>query len=190
MQDTFRPPARATMVARMERDGRITAWHARIAAPSAEAQVIARLRGEAGADGEAETAAVAGAVPPYSIPSVAVDHVPVQTGLRLGLWRSGAHSYTAFFTECFVDELARQAKMEPLSFRMQMLGDNPRLARVLSTAAALGGWDGGGPGSNMGPRRAQCLRIACGGAGRGRDRQGPEDQGRPAPSVSSIAAMS
>ena len=31
-----------------------------------------------------------------------------------------------------------------------MLGDNPRLARVLSTAAALGGWDGGGPGSMMG----------------------------------------
>jgi isoquinoline 1-oxidoreductase beta subunit len=148
LQDTFRPPARATMVARMEHDGRVTAWHARIAAPSAEAQVIARLRGEA--DGGDGAEAVAGATPPYAIPAVAVDHVRVTTGLRLGLWRSGAHSYTTFFTECFVDELARQAKMEPFSFRMQMLGENPRLARVLSTASALGGWDGGGPGSNMG----------------------------------------
>ena len=43
--------------------------------------------------------------------------------------------------------------VEPLSFRMQMLGDNPRLARCLTTAATLGGWDGGPPGSAMG--------IAC-----------------------------
>ena len=40
-----------------------------------------------------------------------------------------------------------------MSFRMQMLGDNPRLARCLTTAATLGGWDGGAPGSAMG--------IAC-----------------------------
>ena len=31
-----------------------------------------------------------------------------------------------------------------------MLGDNPRLAQVLSTAAALAGWDGAPPGSTKG----------------------------------------
>jgi isoquinoline 1-oxidoreductase beta subunit len=76
--------------------------------------------------------------------------LPAKTKARAGLWRSGAHGYTAFFTECFVDELARIAMVEPLSFRMQMLGENPRLARCLSTAAALGGWDGGQPGSALG----------------------------------------
>jgi isoquinoline 1-oxidoreductase beta subunit len=79
-----------------------------------------------------------------------VDHLPAETNARIGLWRSGAHGYTAFFTESFVDELARIAVIEPLSFRMQMLGDNPRLARCLSTAATLGGWDGGQSGSAMG----------------------------------------
>ena len=151
MQDTFRPPARAAMSARMDPGGRIAAWQARIAAPSAAAQAIGRLR--SGADGksdEAEASAVNGAVPPYAIPAVAVDHLPVDVGLRTGIWRSAAHSYTAFFTESFIDELARRANIEPLSFRMQMLGDNPRLARVLTTAATLGGWDGGAPGSAMG----------------------------------------
>ena len=75
---------------------------------------------------------------------------PPSLGLRTGVWRSQAHSYTAFFTESFIDELARKAGIEPLSFRMQMLGQAPRLARALSTAAALGGWDGGAPGSAMG----------------------------------------
>ena len=89
-------------------------------------------------------------MPPYAIANVAVDHVPVEIGMATGLWRSGAHSYTCFFTECFVDELARAAGLEPLSFRMRMLGQNQRLARVLQTATAIGGWDGGPPGSGMG----------------------------------------
>jgi isoquinoline 1-oxidoreductase beta subunit len=150
MQDSFRPPARGEMVARMDGSGRIAAWRARIAAPSATAATIARLRGAARDESADEASAVAGARPPYVIPAVAVEHLPADTGLATGIWRSVAHSYTAFFSECFVDELARKAMMEPLSFRMQMLADNPRLARCLSTAAALGGWDGGAAGSGMG----------------------------------------
>jgi isoquinoline 1-oxidoreductase beta subunit len=151
MQDSFRPPARARMSARLDAAGRILAWHARIAAPATTAQVIARLRSGTGGSGEkANASAVDGAVPPYGIGQISVDHVPVEVGLKTGIWRSGAHSYTAFFTESFIDELARQARIEPMSFRMQMLGANPRLARVLTTAATLGGWDGGAPGSAMG----------------------------------------
>jgi isoquinoline 1-oxidoreductase beta subunit len=155
MQDSFRPPARAAISARME-DGRILGWRARIAAPATAAQVIGRLRSEA-ATAEGEASAVNGAVPPYGIPAIAVDHLPAEVGLRTGIWRSGAHSYTAFFTESFIDELARKANIEPMSFRMQMLGENPRLARVLSTAAALGGWDGGQPGSAMGIAAHSCF---------------------------------
>jgi isoquinoline 1-oxidoreductase beta subunit len=151
IQDSFRPPARGSISANMDAAGRILGWHARIAAPSAAAQAIGRLRsGADGASDEADASAVDGAAPPYSIPAIAVDHLPVDVGLRTGIWRSAAHSYTAFFTESFVDELARKANIEPLSFRMQMLGDNPRLARVLTTATTLGGWDGGMRGSAMG----------------------------------------
>ena len=56
----------------------------------------------------------------------------------------------AFFTESFIDELARAAGMEPLAFRMSMLGGDARLARCLQGAARLAQWDGGGPGSTMG----------------------------------------
>ena len=37
-----------------------------------------------------------------------------------------------------------------MSFRIQMLGGNPRLAHCLSTAAAMGGWQGGIAGSGQG----------------------------------------
>jgi isoquinoline 1-oxidoreductase beta subunit len=151
VQDGFRPPAQGRLSARLAAPGgAILAWRAVIAAPDAVGDAIARLRGKAPGAPRAAGSAVEGAVPPYAIPAVAVAHAPVALPIRTGIWRSGAHSYTAFFTECFVDELARRARLEPLSFRMQMLGDNPRLARCLTSAAMLGGWDGGGPGSAMG----------------------------------------
>jgi isoquinoline 1-oxidoreductase beta subunit len=151
VQDSFRPPARARLAAKFAVGKRLTGWTARIAVPATTAQVIARVRnGEAVTAGQSEAAAIDGADPPYGIAAVGIEHLPVDVGLRTGLWRSAAHSYTCFFTECFIDELARLAGLEPLSFRIGMLGDNPRLARVLATATALGGWDGGGPGSAQG----------------------------------------
>jgi isoquinoline 1-oxidoreductase beta subunit len=56
----------------------------------------------------------------------------------------------AFFTESFADELAHAAGLEPLSYRMSLLGGNGRLARCLQGAARLAEWDGGAPGSTMG----------------------------------------
>lgn len=149
VQDAFRPPARAQLTAKLGDGGMVLGWQARIAAPDTGEQLRERIGLAPGPLGEP----AAGAVPPYAIAAVEVFHLPAETGMRVGAWRSGAHSYTCFFTESFVDELARIAGVEPVSFRMQMLGDNPRLARCLTTASTLGGWDGGGPGSSMG--------IAC-----------------------------
>jgi isoquinoline 1-oxidoreductase beta subunit len=149
VQDCFRPPAAARLAARLGDGGAILSWHARLAAPDPRPALEARLgSGARILGGPADP--TAGAIPPYDIPAVAIEHVPVEAGVRLGLWRSGAHGYTAFFNECFVDELARQANIEPFSFRMQMLGGNPRLARCLTTATQAGRWDGGQRGSAMG----------------------------------------
>ncbi|MEE2917205.1 MAG: molybdopterin cofactor-binding domain-containing protein, partial [Pseudomonadota bacterium] len=101
----------------------------------------------------ADLYAMSGAIPPYRLPAFAVDHYPVATDLPTGHLRGGADGYTAFFTECFIDELARAAGSEPMSYRIGMLGGDPRLARCLTTASALGGWGGGVDGSGQG--------IAC-----------------------------
>jgi isoquinoline 1-oxidoreductase beta subunit len=151
LHDTFRPPARATLSAALSREGVIQAWRARIAAPATSIEAAARLRGEQTWNAkDADPASVAGALPPYTIPAVSIEYVPAPVPIQTGMWRSAAHSYTAFFTESFVDELARHSGLEPMSFRMQILTDNARLARALAAATATGGWDGGAPGSAMG----------------------------------------
>ncbi len=160
IHDRFRAPAHARMAARLRQDGRVDGWLAKISAP-ATGRALARrlLDGEGGARavlavaGGADRSAISGAVPPYAIAHLAIDHHPADIGIPTGYWRSGADSYTAFFTECFIDELARVAQIDPFSYRMSMLGGAPRLARCLSTASALGGWQGGGAGTGQG--------IAC-----------------------------
>jgi isoquinoline 1-oxidoreductase beta subunit len=96
------------------------------------------------------SAALGGAIPPYSIPDVSIDSVTVSTPFRTGYMRGHPQRAMAFFIESFVDELAHAAGLEPLSFRMAMLGATPRLARCIQTATAAGGWDGGARGSAQG----------------------------------------
>ncbi|MEM9085758.1 MAG: molybdopterin cofactor-binding domain-containing protein [Pseudomonadota bacterium] len=97
-----------------------------------------------------------GAVPPYRVPSVVVDHVPVEIGLPTGRVRGNAHSYTAFAIESFIDELAASYDREPLSYRIAMLGDDVRMAACLQRAAQMAQWDGGADQSGQG---LACHRI-------------------------------
>ncbi|SEJ32981.1 isoquinoline 1-oxidoreductase, beta subunit [Sphingobium sp. AP50] len=157
IQDRPSAPAHARMAAKLGRNGAIEGWLAKIAAPCALTQTWARIAdrklphdaAEDAAD-KATRLAVAGMVPPYAIPNWAVDHYPTDVGLPLGFMRGNARLHGAFFTESFVDELAHLANIEAMSFRIQMLGGNPRLAHCLSTAAAMGGWQGGIAGSGQG----------------------------------------
>ena len=160
LHDRVRAPAKARMAARLAPNGTILGWRARVAVAATGRELAARLLpGDAlrrlsallpaGSDGYA----MAGAMPPYRLPALAVHHHPVGLDLPTGHLRGGADGYTAFFTECFLDELARVAGSEPMSYRVGMLGGDVRLARCLTTAAALGGWSGGVPGSEQG--------IAC-----------------------------
>ena len=114
----------------------------------------ARLRAQLGPDNRptALVGLVAGSWPssPYAIPHTDIRTAEPELPNTTGYLRGGDSLFAAFARESFIDELARQLVLEPLAFRISLLAGKPRLARVLSTAAAIGGWDGGGPGSSLG----------------------------------------
>jgi isoquinoline 1-oxidoreductase beta subunit len=64
----------------------------------------------------------------------------VKTPVPVGYWRSVGHSYNAFFTECFLDELAAAAGQDPLVYRRVLLERHPRHRAVLDLAAEKAGW--------------------------------------------------
>jgi isoquinoline 1-oxidoreductase beta subunit len=117
--------------------------------------------------GEADPLACEGAVPPYTIPAVMVEHIPADIGLAVGRVRGNSWGPTIFAIESFIDEIAAKSQREPLSFRMSMLGGDVRLAACLQRAAQLAEWDGGLDQSGQGLACARlgegpdAARIAC-----------------------------
>ncbi len=145
-----RTPVVASMGARTDEENQLVGWRARLALPASGREFGRRMFDgqapwkaiEAGGSG-ADALAMEGAIPFYGIENVAIEHVPVEIALPTGRMRGNAHGYTAFFNECFIDELARHLQREPLSFRIGMLDDDVRMAECLQRAATMAKWDGG-----------------------------------------------
>jgi isoquinoline 1-oxidoreductase beta subunit len=146
--DRGSPGALARMTALPGAGGITAAWQMRVATGDGLGSAIARLTGDE--PGKLGDAALDGATPPYAIPDVRIEALRVPHAAHAGYMRGSPQREYCFFTESFADELAHAAGLEPLAFRMSLLGANPRLARCFQSAAQLAQWDGGGRGSNMG----------------------------------------
>lgn len=160
-----RAPLHAVLAARTAPDGSLAALKIRAAMPATTREFGERLFGmkdawaARGAQDEDDPLALEGLVPPYAVPHLVVEHVPTPIPLATGQMRGNGPALTAFLIESFIDELARQAQAEPLSYRMAMLGREAGLAACLQRAATLAEWNGGTQGSGQG---LACLRMSRG----------------------------
>ncbi|MDP2128631.1 MAG: molybdopterin-dependent oxidoreductase [Pseudohongiella sp.] len=118
-QDYYRPAVTSRFRAGFDNNGQLVAWE----------------NAYIGKNEPAEAAHIA-----YNIPNQKIDYVDSATHVPFGAWRSVAHSQHTFFLESFTDELAWNRQQDPLQFRLAMLADKPRHARVLREAAAKAGW--------------------------------------------------
>jgi len=139
--DMYRPAVISKFRAGLDPAGRPLAWWNRIAGPSVTRSFMDRTLPAAAMDFPPDKANADGAAEiPYAFPNLLVEHALSKTPVPIGFWRSVGHSYNAFFTECFVDELALAAKQDPYQFRRSLLGAKPRLLKVLDTVATKAGW--------------------------------------------------
>jgi isoquinoline 1-oxidoreductase beta subunit len=92
---------------------------------------------------------------PYAVPNVLVEAHNPALGIPVGFWRSVGSSQNAFFTECFVDELAEAAGVDPFEFRRALLDGHPRHKRALELAAEKAGW-----GTPLPEGRARGIAVA------------------------------
>lgn len=144
----FRPAAVALMRARLAADGSIEAWDARVACGSVGQSFMRRNLPLLDPGDGPDAASIAGLDAPwYAMGARARSHINVKVPQRLGFWRSVEHSYTAFFVESFIDELAAAAGQDPLAYRLALLKDSPRHAAVLRAAGEAAGY---APGKGLG----------------------------------------
>jgi isoquinoline 1-oxidoreductase beta subunit len=77
----------------------------------------------------------------YAVPNQAYGTAKVAAYVPTGPWRSVEASWHGFFVESFVDELAHEAKRDPLEYRRALLQEKPRHLATLNLAAEKSGWD-------------------------------------------------
>jgi CO/xanthine dehydrogenase Mo-binding subunit len=136
MHDYYRPASRHHVSGAVDGNGRITAWTHKMIGPSIGGQRSPdRFK-----DGMDRSALSGATEMPYAIPNRLVSYVMANTAVPIGAWRSVYRSQNIFVVESFVDELAHLAKRDPMEFRLEMIGDSPRLKNVIETVAEKSGW--------------------------------------------------
>jgi isoquinoline 1-oxidoreductase beta subunit len=92
---------------------------------------------------------------PYVIPNRQVRYVRAEPpAVPTGFWRGVGPNNNIFATECFIDELARKARKDPVEFRRGMLGTNPRLKAALDLVAEKSNW-----GAPLPPRAGRGVSV-------------------------------
>jgi isoquinoline 1-oxidoreductase beta subunit len=135
--DVYRPVYRDVLSASLA-DGRISGWTHRITGAS----IIARWLPPAFQKGIDIDAIDGGADIPYDIPNLTVEYQRDEPpAVPTGFWRGVGPNNNVFAIESFIDELAKKAGKNPLAFRRDMLGKNPRLLAALELAASKAGWE-------------------------------------------------
>jgi isoquinoline 1-oxidoreductase subunit beta len=134
--DVYRPAYRDIISATLS-DGKIVGWKYRVSGSS----IMARWFPAAFQKG-IDIDAIDGAVDiPYDIPNLHVEYVRAEPpAVPTGFWRGVGPNNNVFAIECFMDELARKAGKDPVAFRRDMLGKNPRLKAALDLVAEKSNW--------------------------------------------------
>jgi isoquinoline 1-oxidoreductase subunit beta len=157
--DMYRPAAIAKFRGGFDASGAPVALSIRIVGPSVIRSYTDRILPYGGTDFPPDKSNAEGAADlPYEFANLRVEHVLSKTPVPVGFWRSVGHSYNAFFTECFIDELAGAAGKDPYEFRRALLTQHPRFLKVLETAAQKAGWGAALP-AQEGVRRGRGIAL-------------------------------
>ena len=125
--DVYRPAYR-DMISAACRTDKIAGWKHRVTGSS----IMARWLPPAFQNGIDIDAVDSAIDMPYDIPNLHVEYVRAEPpAVPTGFWRGVGPNNNVFAIECFMDELARKAGKDPVAFRRDMLGSNPRLKAAL-----------------------------------------------------------
>ena len=76
----------------------------------------------------------------YDFPNLMIDHAMRNTHVPPGFWRGVNINQNAVFMECFMDELAEYAGVDPVELRRKYSANYPRNLAVLNAVADRIGW--------------------------------------------------
>lgn len=155
-QDCYRPAYYDRISATVDDKGKPQAWIDRTTGASVLASFAPVAMGKNGLDPDLVECA---AELPYNVPNLRSEWVrhDFPEGMKVGWWRGVGPTHNVFVVESFVDELAHAAGQDPVSYRRDMLGNDPRVRGVLELATQKAGWGRGA----MAARQGRGIALAA-----------------------------
>ncbi|SAK44372.1 aldehyde oxidase [Caballeronia hypogeia] len=135
--DMYRPCYYDKLSAGLDANGKPVAWTHRIVGSS----VLARFAPPAVKNGVDPDAVEVASDLPYDLPNQLIDYVRLEPhDVPTAFWRGVGPTRGTFVVESFIDELAIQAKADPVQYRRDLLGKSPRARNVLDVATQAANW--------------------------------------------------
>ncbi|MFM0099502.1 xanthine dehydrogenase family protein molybdopterin-binding subunit [Paraburkholderia nemoris] len=135
--DMYRPYYYDKISAGLDANGKPIAWQHRIVGSS----ILARFAPPAFKNGIDPDAVEVASDLPYDLPNQLIDYVRQEPhAVPTAFWRGVGPTRGTFVVESFIDELATQAKIDPVKYRQDLLGKTPRALNVLNTATQAANW--------------------------------------------------
>ena len=138
--DFYRPAAVTRWRAALDAKGALTGVVSHSAAQAPFKSLSRRLGLSLTSYGPDKTIAEGTFDQPYEFPAIHASSTEVTLPVPVGSWRSVGYSHQGFFLESFVDELAHEAKQDPLRYRQALLKKHPRARAALDTVAQESDW--------------------------------------------------
>ena len=79
-------------------------------------------------------------IPYYQVPNQYIEARGTSHGIRLKHWRSVGHVFNVFAIESFVDQMAAEAGIDSIKFRIENMNATPRTRALLEKVAEMSDW--------------------------------------------------
>ena len=134
--DFYRPAAMCQFKVKTDSNGLPLEWNTKVVSDSVMAEftngsntMIDNAMSEGLADQE------------YRLNNLGLSVVREDLKVPIGFWRSVGHSYSGFFMEGMINELAFNAQLDPFDYRRKLLKSNARSLGVLNQLETLSNWN-------------------------------------------------
>jgi isoquinoline 1-oxidoreductase beta subunit len=123
-QGRFRPQAFQCLEAATDASGKVTGWkHCVVGDDGGFALLTGGMK-----------------IAYYGVPNQHLELRNIDHGVQIKHWRAVAHVFNVFAIESFVDQMAADANMDPIAFRIERMGATPKARKCYETVARMCDW--------------------------------------------------
>jgi isoquinoline 1-oxidoreductase beta subunit len=127
-QGMFRPQSFQCLEAATDAAGKVTGWKHCVIGDGGNALLTGGMK-----------------IAYYGVPNQNLELRGTSHGVKIKHWRAVAHVFNVFAIESFIDQMAVDANMDPIAFRLERMAATPKARKCFETVAQMCDWKAARP---------------------------------------------